>query len=52
MSTTFLAAGRGSLTWNGKIKQLEAPKGAYKIMIRATSLTSNSAHATTTLQIA
>jgi hypothetical protein len=52
LCVTRQRAGRGSLTWNGKIKQLEAPKGAYKIMIRATSLTSNSAHATTTLQIA
>jgi hypothetical protein len=52
LRTTRHTAGRGSLTWNGKIKRRQAPKGSYKIMIRATSLASNSAHATTTLHIA
>jgi hypothetical protein len=45
-------AGRGSLTWNGKIKHRQARTGAYRIMIRAMSLASDSAHATTTLHIA
>ena len=37
LSTTRRKAGRGWLTWNGKIKRKLAPRGAYKIMVRAVS---------------
>ncbi|HEV2724547.1 MAG TPA: hypothetical protein VGV10_07925, partial [Thermoleophilaceae bacterium] len=37
LSTTRRRAGRGLLTWNGKIKRKLAPRGRYKIKVRAVS---------------
>ncbi len=37
LTTTRRKAGRGWLTWNGKIKRNFAPRGVYKIMLRAVS---------------
>ena len=37
MRTTRAKAGRGSLTWNGKVKRKLARRGAYKIMVNAVS---------------
>jgi hypothetical protein len=51
LSTTRLAAGRGSLTWNGKIKRKFAPRATYKIMVRAVSPAGASAHETATARI-
>jgi Ice-binding-like/Bacterial Ig-like domain len=51
LSTTRLAAGRGSLTWNGKIKLKLAPRAAYTIMVRAVSPAGASAHKTATARI-
>ena len=51
LSTTRLAAGRGSLTWNGKIKRKLAPKAFYTIMVRAVSPAGASAHEATTVRI-
>jgi hypothetical protein len=51
LSTTRLAAGRGSLTWNGKIKRKFAPRATYKIMLRAVSPAGASAHETATARI-
>jgi hypothetical protein len=51
LSTTRLAAGRGSLTWNGKIKLRFAPRATYTIMVRAVSPAGASAHETATARI-
>ena len=51
LSTTRLAAGRGSLTWNGKIKLKLAPRAAYTIMVRAVSPAGASAHEAATARI-
>ena len=51
LSTTRRNAGRASLTWNGKITHKPAPKGRYKIMLRALSPAGASAHDTATLHI-
>jgi hypothetical protein len=51
LSTTLRKAGRGSLTWNGKIQQKLAPRGAYKIMVRAVSPAGASARDAATLRI-
>jgi hypothetical protein len=51
LSTTLRKAGRGSLTWNCKTKQKLAPRGAYKIMVRAVSPAGASARDTATLHI-
>jgi hypothetical protein len=37
LHATMRKAGRGSLTWNGKIKRKLAPKGTYKITMRVVS---------------
>jgi hypothetical protein len=50
LSTTRRTSGRGTLTWNGKIKQKLAGKGAYKIMVQAVSAGA-SARATGTMRI-
>jgi hypothetical protein len=51
LSSTRLAAGRGFLTWNGKIKLKLAPKAAYTIMVRAVSPVGASAHEAATVHI-
>ena len=51
LSTTRLAAGRGSLTWNGKIKLKLAPRAAYTIMVRAVSPAGAAAHEAATVRI-
>jgi Ice-binding-like/Bacterial Ig-like domain len=51
LSTTLRKAGRGSLTWNCKIKHKLAPRGVYKITVRAVSPTGSSARDTATLRI-
>jgi hypothetical protein len=51
LSTTLRKAGRGSLTWNGKIKRLLAARGVYKITVQALSPAGASAHATATVRI-
>jgi hypothetical protein len=51
LSTTRLASGRGSLTWNGKIRLKFAPSASYTIMVRAVSPAGASAHETATARI-
>jgi hypothetical protein len=51
LSTTLRRAGRGLLTWNGKIKRKLAPTGAYNIVVRAVSPVGASAHASAALRI-
>ena len=51
LSGTRGKAGRGLLTWNVKIKQKLAPKGMYKITLRAVSPAGASASDTATLRI-
>ena len=51
LSTTRLAAGPGSLTWNGKIKLKFAPRATYTIMVLAVSPAGASAHETATGRI-
>jgi hypothetical protein len=51
LSTTLRKDGRGLLTWNGKIKRKFAPRGTYKITLRAVSSTSASAYDTATVDI-
>jgi len=51
LSTTRLVAGRGSLTWNGKIKQKFAPRAAYTMIVQAVSAAGVSAHKTATARI-
>jgi hypothetical protein len=50
-TATRLAAGRGALTWNGKIKGKSAPRGTYKIRLRAVSPLSSMASDAATLRI-
>ena len=50
-STTRRAAGRGALTWSGKIKGKRAPRGTYKIRLRAISPVSSMASDSATLRI-
>ena len=52
LSTTCRTAGRGWLTWNGKIKRKLASRGMYKIIVRAISPTgASSRDAQATLRI-
>jgi hypothetical protein len=51
LSTTRRNAGRGTLTWNGKIKRKLAPTGTYKITVRAVSPDGASTRDTATLHI-
>jgi hypothetical protein len=51
LTTTRRKAGRGSLTWNGKIKRKLVPEGAYKLTLRAVSPHGTSARDTATLRI-
>jgi hypothetical protein len=51
LSTTRPAAGRGSLTWNGKIRRKLAPRAAYTIMVRAVSPAGASTRVTATARI-
>jgi hypothetical protein len=51
LSTTRRKAGLGGLTWNGKIKQKLAPKGAYKIIVQAVSPAGASASGAATVRI-
>ncbi len=51
LSTTRRTSGRGSLTWNGRIKRKLAPRGAYKIIVRAVSPVGATARDTATLRI-
>jgi hypothetical protein len=51
LSITCRKAGRRSLTWTGKIKHKLAPKGIYKILLRAVSPAGASARDTATLRI-
>jgi hypothetical protein len=37
LSTTRREAGRGELTWNGRIKRTLATAGVYKLIVRAVS---------------
>ncbi|HEX6390765.1 MAG TPA: Ig-like domain-containing protein, partial [Solirubrobacteraceae bacterium] len=37
VSTTRSKAGRGTIAWNGKIKGKLAPRGTYKVIVRAVS---------------
>jgi hypothetical protein len=39
LSVTCRKAGRGLVTWNGKIKRMFATSGDYKIVLRAVSPT-------------
>ena len=50
-TTTRRAAGRGALTWNGKIRGRRAPRGTYKIRLRAISPVSSMASDSATLRI-
>jgi flagellar hook assembly protein FlgD len=50
-TATRLAAGRGALTWNGKIKGKSAPRGTYKIRLRAVPPLSSMASDAATLRI-
>jgi Ice-binding-like/Bacterial Ig-like domain len=50
LTTTLRHSGRGSLTWNGKIKKKFAAEGAYKITVQAAA-TGASAHASATMRI-
>jgi Ice-binding-like/Bacterial Ig-like domain len=51
LSTIRRKAGRGSLTWDGKIKGKLAPRGAYKIIVRVVSRSGASARVAATLRI-
>jgi hypothetical protein len=51
LSTTRRAAGRGLLTWNGKIKLKPAPRAAYTVMVRAVSPAGASAHKAAALRV-
>jgi hypothetical protein len=51
LSTTRPKAGRGRLTWNGKIKGRLAPRGTYNIIVRAVSPTGASARVAATGRI-
>jgi hypothetical protein len=51
LSTALREAGRFSLTWNGKIHRRLAPKGVYKIVVRAASPAGASARDAATLHI-
>jgi hypothetical protein len=51
LSTTCRAAGRGSLTWDGKINLKFAPRAVYTIRVRAVSPAGDSAHETATVRI-
>jgi len=48
LSTRRLAAGRDSLSWNGRINLKLAPRATYKIMVRAVSPAGASVHETAT----
>lgn len=50
-TTTRRAAGRGALTWNGRIRGRRAPRGTYKIRLRAISPVSSMASDSATLRI-
>jgi hypothetical protein len=51
LSATQHKAGRGWLSWNGKIKGHLAPRGAYRIMARAVSPAGAAARDAATLLI-
>ena len=51
LSITRHKAGYSSLTWNGKLKLKLAPRGKYKITMRAVSPAGELAHALATLRI-
>ncbi len=51
ISTKRGKAGRGSLTWNGRIKRKPAPRGTYKIVVRAVPAAGAAARDTATLRI-
>jgi hypothetical protein len=51
LSTMRPKAGRGSLTWNGKIKGKLAPRGSYNVMVRAVSPAGASARDVATVHI-
>ena len=51
VSTIRRKAGRGSLTWDGKIKGKLAPRGTYKIIVRVVSRSGASARVAATLRI-
>jgi hypothetical protein len=51
VNTTSPRAGRGWLTWNGRIKGKLAPRGAYNIMVRAASPTGAFTRDTAALRI-
>jgi hypothetical protein len=50
LTTTRRHSGRGSLTWNGKIKRKFAPAGTYTIVVQAIS-PGASAHTSATMRI-
>jgi hypothetical protein len=51
LTTTRRRGGRGRLTWNGYIKRQLAPRGAYKIIVRAVSPDGATARDAATLRI-
>jgi len=51
LTSTLRLGGLDSLTWNGKIKQKFAPKGNYRIIVRAVSPTGVSATGRATARI-
>jgi hypothetical protein len=51
LSATRRVAGRGSVTWNGRIKTKLAPRGTYRIMLRAAASAGASADDTATMRI-
>jgi hypothetical protein len=51
LSTTLRKAGRGWLTWNGKINGKLAPRGTYRIIVLAVSPAGASTRKTATVHI-
>jgi hypothetical protein len=51
LSTVLSKAGRGRITWNGKIKRTLAPRGVYKLVVIAVSPAGASARDAGTVRI-
>lgn len=52
VSVTRRSAGRGSLTWNGRLARRPAPRGTYTVVLSAVSPAGASARDTATLRVA
>jgi hypothetical protein len=44
-------AGRGSISWNGRIGRKLAPRGVYKLIVKAVTRTGASVRRTVTVRI-